>query len=191
MKRQLKLSDEHALIQQAQRNPARFTRLYRAYVERVYGYVAYRLKNAQEAEDLTATIFMQAFRRLPQYDPTRGSFSAWLFGIAHHALLDHWRRNSHQNAALVEDGEGWAVDTSLEQSAIRSEQAAFVRRMIAMLPARRREVVVLKFFGGLRNKEIAAVLGLDERTVASQLSRALDDLRKLLAVEEERRDTAS
>jgi RNA polymerase sigma factor (sigma-70 family) len=190
MKRQLKPSDENTLIRQAQRDPARFTMLYRAYAERVYGYVAYRLKNTQEAEDLTATIFIQALRRLSQYDPTRGSFSAWLFGIARHTIQDYWRRDSYQDIALLEHDAALAPEASPEQSTIRSEQAAYVRQMIALLPDRRQEVVVLKFFGGLRNKEIAAVLHLDERTVASHLSRALDDLKKLL-VKEEWHDTTS
>ena len=190
MRRQLEPSEEAALVRQARQDPAQFGQLYRAYVERVYAYVAYRLKHRQEAEDLTAAIFMQALRRLPQYDPTRGSFSAWLFGIARHAILDYWRRDSHQDATVLEHGAVPALETSPEQSTIRSEQAAYVRQMIALLPDRRQEVVVLKFFGGLRNKEIAAVLHLDERTVASHLSRALDDLKKLL-VEEEWHDTTS
>ena len=53
---------------------------------------------------------------------------------------------------------------------------AHLRRLVEELPPRRREVISLKYFGGLQNREIAAVLGLDERTVASNLSRALNDL---------------
>jgi RNA polymerase sigma-70 factor, ECF subfamily len=52
------------------------------------------------------------------------------------------------------------------------------------LPPRRRDILLLKFFGGLRNQEIARMLNLDERTVASHLSRALDDLRRLYEPEE-------
>jgi RNA polymerase sigma factor (sigma-70 family) len=67
---------------------------------------------------------------------------------------------------------------------MQSEQAFHIRQMIALLPIKRQEVVILKFFGGLRNKEIAAVLDLDERTVASHLSRALTDLKRLLVTED-------
>jgi RNA polymerase sigma-70 factor, ECF subfamily len=182
MQQQLDPAQEALLVQRAQKDPAQFTLLYRAYIDRVYAYVAYRLKHTQEAEDLTATIFMQALHRLSQYDPKRGSFSAWLFGIALNAVLDYWRHDHRQQE------EGGAVltaveDVSPELAAIQSEQAAYVRRLIAQLPDRRQEVIVLKFFGGLRNKEIAAVLGLDEHTVASHLSRALDDLKTLLKEE--------
>ena len=51
-----------------------------------------------------------------------------------------------------------------------------MRRLVAALPPRRQEVIRLRFFGGLSSREIAAILDLDERTVASNLSRALVDL---------------
>jgi RNA polymerase sigma factor (sigma-70 family) len=58
--------------------------------------------------------------------------------------------------------------------------------MIAKLSPRRRDIVTLRFFGGLRNQEIAAVLKLDERSVASHLSRALEDLRRQYDIEKAR-----
>src|SRR5690606_28206292 len=184
MKPHLEPEEEAALVRQAQHDRTQFTLLYRAYVEGIYAYVAYKVKHRQDAEDLTAVIFMQALRRLAQYDLARGSFSAWLFGIARHTVQDYWRRNSHPSLVLLEDSAVPSPDASPEQSAIRSEQAAWGRQMIALLPERRQDVGVLKFFGKLRNKEIAAVLKLDERTVASHLSRALDDLKQLLSEEE-------
>lgn len=182
MKRQLDPGQEARLVQQAQHDPTQFAPLYQAYVGRVYAYVAYRLKHQQESEDLTATIFMQVLRRLPQYDVTRGSFSAWLFGITRHAVLDYWRRN--HKSPLPDVAENVPSEISPEHQLIRAEQGDYMRRLIAQLPDRRQEVVILKFFSGLRNKEIAAVLDLDERTVASHLHRALDDLKQLLVMEE-------
>jgi RNA polymerase sigma factor (sigma-70 family) len=61
---------------------------------------------------------------------------------------------------------------------IRQERFDILRRMIDTLPPRRQEVITLRFFGGLRNQEIAAMLDLDERTVASHLARALSDLNR-------------
>jgi RNA polymerase sigma-70 factor (ECF subfamily) len=61
---------------------------------------------------------------------------------------------------------------------VRKETFAQLSGMIASLSPRRRDIVTLRFFGGLRNREIAAILNLDERSVASHLSRALDDLRR-------------
>ncbi len=182
MQRQLDPTQEAALVRQAQLDPAQFAPLYRAYVRRVYAYVAYRLKHRQESEDLTATIFTQVLDRLPQYDATRGSFSAWLFGITRHAVLDYWRRN-HRDPQPETEQLAVTDELSPERQFIQAEQGAAMRALIARLPDRRQEVIILKFFGGLRNKEIAAVLELDERTVASHLCRALNDLKHLVITE--------
>ena len=65
-----------------------------------------------------------------------------------------------------------------DEAVLRKEQFTRLHSMISSLSPRRQEVISLKFFAELRNKEIAEILGLDERSVASHLSRALDDLQK-------------
>src|SRR5690606_7557902 len=65
---------------------------------------------------------------------------------------------------------------SLELRLIRREHAAELRAMIEALPLRRRDVLMLRYYGELRNNEIAQVMGIDERTVSSHLSRGLRDL---------------
>ena len=66
-----------------------------------------------------------------------------------------------------------------EQMIARKERFARLRDLILKLSPRRREIVLLKYFGEMRNQEIAALLDLDERSVASHLSRALKDLQEL------------
>src|SRR5262249_13214526 len=65
-----------------------------------------------------------------------------------------------------------------QDEVLRKELFARLYLLVNDLPPRRREVITLKYFAGLQNKEIAVVLGLDERTVPSNLSRALDDMQK-------------
>lgn len=66
----------------------------------------------------------------------------------------------------------------LPEEALRQQETfQHMRELVTTLSPRRQEVITLKFFGGLRNKEIADILNLDERTVASHLSRGLQDLR--------------
>ena len=70
-------------------------------------------------------------------------------------------------------------DTPTPEAAFqRQEQFNRLRQRIANLSPRRQEIVTLRFFGELRNSEIAAVLGLDERTVAAHLCRAIEDLQR-------------
>ena len=174
-------TSEHDLIARARRGDAEaFRALYRQYFPRVYAYAAYRVGRAQDAEDITADVFMKAVAGLARFeDRGTGAFAGWLFRIAHNELNQFYRqqRRAAGSVALdnlpdIQDSDG-LPDVELQHK----EQLARLRALVLELAPRRREIVLLKFFGGLRNQEIAGTLGLDERTVASHLSRALDDLR--------------
>jgi RNA polymerase sigma-70 factor (ECF subfamily) len=171
---------EYEYIQQAQKDPRAFMHLYDHYFPRIYAYVRYRVQNSQDAEDLIADTFFKAIRKLGLFKwCNEGSFAAWLFRIAHNLIVNYYRQRRHM-ALPFESGDD-LMDVanhapSPEAVLIQEETFRQVRALIARLSPRRQEVITLKFFGGLRNYEIANILGLDERTVGSHLSRGLRDL---------------
>lgn len=176
--------DEQNLIYRARDHldPDAFRVLYRHYFPRVYGYIAYRVGTVHDAEDLTADTFLRVLEALPQFGYRgAGSFAAWVFRIAHQQVAGFYRvqrRTVHVLSLdeLPEAATPAAPDTAPDAYLIEQERFHRLRAMLATLSPRRQEIITLRFYGGLRNQEIAAVLGLDERTIASHLSRALDDL---------------
>lgn len=178
---------ERQLIQQAQQqtDPAAVQALYRHYFPRVYAYVAYRVEQKPDAEDVVSEIFLRAIEHLEKFEYRGvGSFAAWLFKIAHTQVANFHR--THPPVLLDDLPEIESGAVSPDADFISQETFARLRHLIATLAPRRQEIITLKYFGGLRNQEIAELLGLDERTVASHLSRALDDLQqKLMEVEEQ------
>jgi RNA polymerase sigma-70 factor, ECF subfamily len=163
---------ERWLIGQLNKNPDAFHELYGAYFQRVYGYVAFRIDNRQDVEDTVSEIFLHVVRKLGQFKNQHDySFAAWLFTITRNAIHDFYRARDREAVPLEQIGQS-AIDTPPPETDLE------LRRLINTLPERRREVITLKFFSGLRNNEIAVVLGLDERTVASHLSRGLKDLQQ-------------
>src|SRR5262249_45628773 len=145
----------------------------------VLAYVASHADRSPEVEDLVSEIFMRVIEDLDRFEYRGpGSFAAWLFRIAHNAVVDFQRRQRRRGptlslAAIL----GYpSAEPSPDEAVLRAEIGDLLRREIDALTPRRREVVLFKFFGGLRNREIAAVLHLDERSVAAHLSRALDDM---------------
>jgi RNA polymerase sigma-70 factor (ECF subfamily) len=176
---------EQQQIERARHDRQAFRPLYRAYVERIYSYVAYRVGNPQDAEDIVSDVFTRAMTKLDQYDG-QYPFVAWLFGIARHAVIDHYRSDSRAPDIIPFDNAPPLAEDDLppESQLTRQEQAGRVRAAIELLSERRRDVLTLRYYGGMSNKEIAALLELDERTVASHISRALDDLQAFLAGEE-------
>jgi RNA polymerase sigma-70 factor (ECF subfamily) len=171
---------EYDLIERSKRDPEAFRELYRRYFPRVYAYVAYRLPSRADAEDVVSETFEKVVEELHRFVYRgEGSFAAWVFRIAYNQVNQFYRRTQRYTPISLDDLPD-VPSTRLSPDGVVQQREQFGRlaALIATLPPRRQEIVTLRFFGGLRNQEIAQVLGLDERTVASHLSRALDDLRR-------------
>ena len=178
---------EREYIQQAQKDPRAFVHLYDHYFSRIHAYVCYRVHSQQDAEDVIADVFFKAIRGLRHFKwRHRNSFAAWLFRIAHNLIADYYRQHKQVELSL-ELNEATAEFTSCaslpEEVLMQMETFRRTRALIATLSPRRQEVITLRFFGGLRNKEIADILEIDERTVATHLSRGLQDLRHRYTVQ--------
>lgn len=153
-----------------------FDRLYRDSRDDVFAYVAGMLRDRVAAEDVTAQAFERAYRKRRGFDPRRGSRRAWLFGIARNAALDELRRRRRHAALEAEPADTDAVEPhELAETALRR---AALRTAMRRLDARERELVALKFFAGLANAEIAAVLGVSESNAGTRLHRTLAKLRR-------------
>jgi RNA polymerase sigma factor (sigma-70 family) len=154
----------------------RFELLYRSSRDDLFAYVATLLNDRAAAEDVTALAFERAYRRRLTFDRRRGEERAWLFGIARNAALDELRRRKRV-ASLVVDPED-VSDADVEDGAEVALRRTVVRSALSTLPARDREVVALKFHAGLRNSELARVLGVSESAAGTLLYRAMEKLRK-------------
>lgn len=152
-----------------------FERLYRSSRDDVYAYAAGLLRDQAAAEDVTAAAFERAYRKRSRFDPNRGSARAWLFGIARNAALDELRRRGRQ-AKLSTDPVDAANLAAPERD--RDELRLLLDAALAKLDARERELVALKFFAGLPNGEIAAVVGISASNVGTRLNRTMDKLRE-------------
>jgi RNA polymerase sigma-70 factor (ECF subfamily) len=153
-----------------------FAELYERTFPRVYAYVASLLRDRSAAEDVTAQAFERAYRKRRSYRPAKGSMDAWVFGIARNAALDELRRRK-RHASLQTDPED-AGSPSPEDHAELAVRRQTVRAALASLDGQERDLVALKFAGGLSNVEIARVLGTTESNVGTRLHRTITKLRE-------------
>ena len=153
-----------------------FEKLYRSSRDDLYAYAASLLRDRAAAEEVTAAAFERAYRRRRTFNPRRGSARAWLFGIARNAALDELRRRRRVADLAVdpEDVEAAAPEVGADRAVAR----AAVRSALASLEPRERELIALKFFAGLSNRELARVLGVSESNAGTLLHRAVTKLRK-------------
>ena len=172
--------DEKALIHQARQGSDRaLGELYQHYVGAVYRYMAYRTPDHMVAEDLTAEVFANMIISIQNYEDLGLPFGAWLFRIARARLADYWRRakrrDQYQIPFLEEMEEVFGAASSKDP--FRYE-ALF--DSLHYLTDAEREVLFLRFAGGLSNKEIAQVIHSNANAVKARTFRALKKLKKIL-----------
>jgi RNA polymerase sigma-70 factor, ECF subfamily len=160
----------------AERAAENFEDLYRRTFPRVYAYVASLVRDRTAAEEVTAQAFERAYRRRSSYRPGRGPVEAWLFGIARNAALDELRRRGRR--AWLEDEVPDAAAPAPDEEADGLLRRATVRAALAALEPRERDLIALKFAGGLSNAEIARVLGTSESNAGTKLHRTIEKLRR-------------
>ncbi len=153
-----------------------FEALYRSSRDDLYAYTASLLRDRAAAEDVTAQAFERAFRRRRTFNARRGSARAWLFGIAPNAALDELRRRRRLASLAVDPGDVDAV--APDEGADHALTRTAVRTAMATLEAHERELIALKFYAGLSNRELARVLGVSESNAGTMLHRAVAKLRK-------------
>lgn len=177
------VTDETSVERAEDDASAQFVALYRELFPPLYGFVRFRVGDAQVAEDLTAQVFERALARLATVRHTE-RVRAWLFTIARNAITDYRRR--HRPTGSLADAETlehlWA--DSPETDAVRQDEWRRLVAYLADLDEREREAIGLKFAAGLTNREIGAVLGLSHANVAQIIHRAIVKLRRRFDAEE-------
>jgi RNA polymerase sigma-70 factor, ECF subfamily len=132
--------------------------------------------NYNDAEDLTQDCFMRAMRSWGAFQGT-GSRQAWLFAIARSTQIDWFRKERRQKRVCEErtDGDRQAVMTNPSR-----DEGEAIWQAVEQLGPDHRDVVHLKFAGGLSYAEIAELLRIPIGTVRSRLFRGLQALRGLV-----------
>jgi RNA polymerase sigma-70 factor, ECF subfamily len=169
--------DDLALVRAARLDPAAFGALYDRYYVRVYRYLRARAASDDDAADLTQQAFLKALDALPAYRERGLPFAAWLFRIARNAAIDHHRRQRPTTdlaacSALLPAGD------DPEGSIIHGERLQRLRQLVDGLEPDKRELLALRFAGGLSSREIAEVVGKSEAAVKRQLTRIIALLRE-------------
>jgi RNA polymerase sigma-70 factor, ECF subfamily len=158
---------EQALVEAAQKDPARFLELYDRHFHRVYVYVLRRTANRTDAEDVTSEVFERALANLGRYEWRGIPFAAWLYRIAAHELAD--RRK--ETARLV----SVPADVVAPDADLEGHIALF--ELVDRLPDDQRRVIELRFGEGRSVRDVADALGRSEGAVKQLQHRALERLR--------------
>lgn len=182
---------ERRLIEAAQSDPARFADVYENYFALVYAYIARRVRNRDDAEDLTGEVFRKALASLPRFKWRGAPFAAWLFRIASNMIADRSKRvakemSLDESGANAPDGStqvSKGADTSQQKDLEESERRAWLFRLVDELAEDQGRVMVMRFAEEKSIREIADTLGRSEGAIKQLQFRALENLRRAVTSE--------
>ena len=167
---QTEWSEERLLIEASQRDLTRFGDLYDAYFDRVYAYVARRVGDRAETEDLVSDVFHQALANVRRFEWRGAPFSAWLYRIAANKIADRFERLGRERTIQP--------SPEIEEADLEvAQDCAKVFALARDLPEDQRKVVELRFVEEKSTREVAAALGRSEGAIKQLQFRALESLR--------------
>jgi len=180
------VQDEQSLVQRAQkRDQEAFAQLYEQHFNKIYRYVALKVGNYAEAEDMTQQVFLKALQSISSYKWRDIPFSAWLFRIAHNQAVDYLRKKTKQATTTLDESITIFDSNNPQKIAehrLDTEQLILAARQLT--PAQQ-EVISLRFAGELPIAQVAKIMGKSPGAVKALQHNAIVALRKLLLVEKD------
>jgi RNA polymerase sigma-70 factor (ECF subfamily) len=158
-----------------------FGRLFDHYHERVYRYVAARVRRPSDAEDLAQLVFVKALEALPRYEQRGVPFGGWLFRLARNVVIDHIR-TAREHVDLDGLTERPGRDAGPEAQILARQEMDAVAAALERLTEEQRDAIALRFFAGLSAREAAEAMGKQEGTVRGIQFRAIAALRRHLGL---------
>lgn len=181
----MSLSKELCLQDEVRSYADIFAEIFDRYYSRIYKYMRYRLNSVEEAEDLSSQVFEKVMQKIETYRPDRAPFEVWMFSIAQNTVNAYYRRRKRGIWFPLESIRDLPSERpNPEEKAVRNEEQGRLLVALSSLEERERNIIAMKFAGGLKNKEIAEIMGLSESNTGVILYRALHRLREILKSEE-------
>jgi RNA polymerase sigma-70 factor (ECF subfamily) len=152
-----------------------FGELYCLYLNPIYRYVFYQVKDKMTAEDITEEVFIKAWKAIESCQGKEHTFSSWLYRIAHNHMINTLRK-MHKCTSI--EGDNFIdIKDSKQEVEIGLEYRELLE-FITCLPSNQKQVIILKFIEGLETREIGKIMGKKEGAIRILQMRALNTLKK-------------
>ena len=168
----------------AKRDREAFAKLYDLYVDKIYKYIYYKSGRTDEAEDLTAQVFLKAWEAIPNYRWEGYPFSTWLYRIAHNQIIDYYR--THRETLPLDTARARESTTDPLEAAEHSFTSSQIRAALKHLTQDQQRVVILRFLEGYSTGEVAAIMDKDPDAIRALQHRALRALQPWMSDEKRR-----
>lgn len=156
-----------------------FEQTYQEYFTPVFNYVMCRTKNIAAAEDIAGKIWIKVFENTNTFNPSKGNIRQWLFTIARNEVTFYFRLYHIRNFFSLTDKEE-TIANYVDNTEYTFEQQCDTQTVIKAMSAltkKEQDIISLKFYSGLGNKEIAKITKLSPTNISTIANRAITKLR--------------
>ncbi len=172
------LSDEVLMRQVAEGDLDQMSLLFERYQTPLYQFFRRQGLKPSTSEDLTQEVFFRVLRARHTYR-REAPFRAWLYQIARNARTDHMRRAMRETQPDDDFGDVFvSSERRMDEVMEATEMNEALRTALEQLPERKRELLILSRFQGMKYREIAAMMGCDVNTIKVRIHRSIEDLRQ-------------
>ena len=158
-----------------------FEIIFETHYKRVYNFVAYRINNHYDVEDLVSAVFEKVIAKYHTYRPSYAPIEAWIISIAKNIVNDYFRGNKKRIFFPLDHAENITAPASkggqIEEIVVMCEDNSALLRALNTLNDKERTIVAMKFAAGIRNTDIAALMSLSETNVGIIVHRCIKKMR--------------
>jgi RNA polymerase sigma factor (sigma-70 family) len=177
------LRDSELVELVAQKDAGALEALYERYGRAAYSLARRILTEETLAQDVVQEVFLSLWRDARRFDAGRGTVATYLLSMTHHRAVDVVRREENLRRWRTSD-EGLELEADpkvrVEDEVLTSERRAEVRAALGELPAAQREALLLAYFGGYTQREVAALVGVPLGTVKTRMAAGMRKMKEAL-----------
>ena len=171
------MTDEQIMIEVKGGNLDLASQIYDQYSKLIYNYFLRLSFNREISQDLMQTVFFRMIKYRRSYKP-KNRFRSWIFQIARNVFADHLKSNEAARSNFVDlEQINASIDSEMDDQE-KAEKIKILQNALTMIPHGYRDILILKGYQQLKNKEIAELLNCSENTVKGKVHRAVLSLRK-------------
>jgi len=156
-------------------------KLYEKYFDKTYNFVYFKVKNKEVSEDLISESWMKIIKKIDKFNPEKEhQVSVWIFTVVRNHMFDYFKKNNH----TIENSEEVLefLESEWEKFSKKIDEEMFRKTIIyelEKLSKQEAEIIRLKYFSDLKNKEISKILKIKEKSVSWVISKWLKKLENI------------
>lgn len=154
-----------------------FGKIYKLHLKEIFRFIYFSLRNYELSQDLTQNTFFKAWRALPNFSLSRGSFRTFLFAIARNLIIDEIRRKREISLEAVAE---MPSNEDSQEETEKNELKRVVQNALSSLSKNEQHLIVLHFFEEFKFREVAKILGKREGAVRVATHRILKKMKRYL-----------